>query len=141
MSRSLVAVKAVLAGGLVATLLLAGCSSKPSKPAPPKPKTLEQKLADKGYKLGDKVDRILNWRVDGWGYIDEGNVVFNAGPSRDYLVTVMTPCRGSATASVIAFTSVNSEITKFDKLIVRDSGFSDSCPITELHELKRIKKG
>ncbi|MFT4047957.1 MAG: DUF6491 family protein [Solimonas sp.] len=117
--------------------LLAACASSP--PAQ-KPKTLDDRLADRGYKLGGDVQTIMNWNVDGWAYVDDGHVVFNAGPSRDYLLTVDTTCTGLRSANAIAFTSTVDAITKFDKLIVRNNGFSDQCQIRELHELKRIKK-
>ena len=125
-------------------LSVAACSwgakdAKDGKPAKPA-KTLEEKLADRGYKLGGDTDKILNWNIDGWSYVDDEHVVFNAGPSRDYLVTVEINCTGLRNAETIAFTSTVSAVTKFDKLIVRNTGFTDQCQIRELHELKRIKK-
>ncbi|NGY05174.1 DUF6491 family protein [Solimonas terrae] len=121
-------------------VLIAALSACASKPTAPQPETLDQKLAKQGYKLGDEVDHIQRWNVDGWGRIDDLHVVFNAGPSRDYLVTVLGPCNGIATATTIGFTETAQQVTKFDKLIVRDIGFTDQCPIESLHELKRVKK-
>ena len=120
-------------------VLLAACASAPSS-GKTKVKTLDEKLAAHGYKLDDSVERIVNWNIDGWNYIDESHVVFTAGPSRDYLVTVVPPCSGLSSANTIGFTSTVSTVTRFDKLIVRNTGFTDQCPISELHELKRIKK-
>lgn len=122
---------------LAALLLAAGCAAGPA--APPE-KTLDEKLAEHGYRQDDKVDRILRWNVDGWSRIDDEHVVFSAGPSRDYLVTLQSPCRGLLSATAIGFTSTLEAITPLDKLVVRDSGFTDQCPITELHALKRVKK-
>jgi hypothetical protein len=124
---------------LLAVGVLGACASSPA-PDAKKPKTLDELLADRGYKLGSDTDRIVNWNIDGWNYVDDGHVVFTAGPSRDYLVTVDTPCSGLRQANTIGFTSTINTVTKFDKLVVRNTGFTDQCPIRELHELKRIKK-
>lgn len=115
--------------------LLLGCASAPADKKP----TLEQKLAERGYKLGDSVERIAEHRVDGWNYIDSQHVVFSAGPGRDYLVAVRINCPGLMGADGIAFTSTVSYVTKFDKLVVKDAGFDNQCPIEELRELKKIK--
>ncbi|WP_028008294.1 DUF6491 family protein [Solimonas flava] len=128
--------KAALVAGVAAVLLGACAATPPGQ----KPKTLEQKLDDKGYELGKPVDRIVNWTINGWGYIDDEHVVFSAGVSRDYLVTLLGPCNDLSSATTIGFTAMGSEVTRFDKLITRNMGFSQQCPIRELHELKRLKK-
>jgi hypothetical protein len=127
-------------GGLaLLALSIAGCASQPDGTGA-KPLSLDEKLAEAGYKLGDKVDRIQTWAVNGWQRIDDEHVVFDAGPSRDYLVTVLPPCSGLASAQTIGFTATGSQITTFDKLVVRDIGFTDNCRISALNELKRLKK-
>lgn len=122
--------------GLLASVMLAACASSPSS----QPKSLDDKLAERGYKQGGAVERIVNWNIDGWSYIDDEHVVFSAGPARDYLVTVLVPCNGLSSANTIGFSSTINAVTKFDKLVVRNSGFTDQCQIRELHELKRVKK-
>ncbi|NKF21320.1 DUF6491 family protein [Solimonas marina] len=124
---------------LLLTLAAAGCATQPADGGKPK-KTLDQELAERGFQLGDEVDGIMQWEVDGWNRIDDEHVVFNAGPSRNYMVTVMTPCQGLEYAMRIGFTSTNSQLSKFDKLIVHDNGFTDRCPITKLNKLNKIKK-
>lgn len=116
-------------------LILASCASAPADNKVP---TLDQKLAERGYKSGDKVERIADYRVDGWQYIDNQHVVFTAGPGRDYLVTVRLPCSGLMGADAIGFTSTVSYVTRFDKLVVKDAGFDNQCPIEELREVKKI---
>jgi len=116
---------------------LAACASTP---AGKQAQTLEQKLVDHGYKLGKEVDHVERWNIDGWSRIDDQHVVFNSGPSRDYLVSVGTACSGVASATTIGFTATVDRVTKFDKLVVRDMGFTDQCPIESLHELKRLKQ-
>lgn len=121
-------------------MLAAALAACASKPAVQQPQTLEQKLAAHGYKLGKEIDHVERWNIDGWSRIDDQHVVFNSGPSRDYLVSVATACSGVATATTIGFTAMVDRVTKFDKLIVRDIGFTDQCPIDSLHELKRLKQ-
>lgn len=123
---------------VIALALLAACASRP--PAADKPLTLEQKLEKAGYELGGEVDSIQSWQVDGWNRIDDQHAVFNSGPSRDYLVTLQTPCRGLASAETIGFTATVDQVTHFDKLVVHDIGFTDQCQIDSLHKLKRLKK-
>ena len=116
-------------------LALAACASAPAGKEGP---TLEQKLAERGYKSGDKIERIADYRVDGWQYVDPTHVVFTAGPGRDYLVTVRLPCSGLNAADAIGFTSTVSYVTTLDKLVVKDAGFDNSCLIDELREVQRI---
>lgn len=121
----------------IALALLVACASRP---AADKPLTLDQKLEKAGYKLGGTVDTIQSWNVDGWNRIDDQHVVFNAGPSRDYLVSLMAPCSGLTSAQTIGFTATVDQLTHFDKLVVRDIGFTDQCQIDSLNKLKRLKK-
>src|SRR3546814_4460983 len=71
---------------VAALALLAACASKPTTS---KPLTLDQKLEKSGYELGGEIDKIQSWNVDGWNRIDDQHVAFSAGPSSDYLVTLM----------------------------------------------------
>lgn len=124
-------------GGLAALgLLLSACGSTPTQP----PKSLQDKLTDKGWVLGDKVDEIDNYRVDGWNYLDEEHVIFSAGPSRDYVVSLMSPCQNLRSANAIAFTSTGTRVTTLDKVVVRGTGFTDQCPITALNKITRAPK-
>lgn len=121
---------------VIALALLTACASRPTEQ---KPLTLDQKLEKSGYKLGGEVDKIQRWSVDGWNQIDDQHVAFSAGPSRDYLVTLMAPCSGLASAQTIGFTSTVDQLTPLDKLVVRDMGFTDQCQINALNKLKRLK--
>lgn len=118
-------------------LALGACAATPEAATGP---TLDQKLEKLGYKQGDSVQSIIHYSIDGWNFIDDEHLVFNSGPSRDYLITTLVPCHGLRGADKIAFTTTSMDVTTLDKLIVRDAGFSDQCPIKSIHELKRIKK-
>lgn len=115
---------------------LAACAARPSAEA----QGLEQKLAQQGYRLNGSVARVQNYSIDGWHFVDDTHLVFSAGPSRDFLITTLTPCSSLRGADQIGFTSTGTEVTTFDKIVVRAIGFTDQCPIKSIDELKRVKK-
>lgn len=117
-------------------LMLAACSSTPAQP----PKSLQEKLADKGWVLGEKVDAIDNYRVDGWNEVDDEHLIFSAGPSRDYVLSLMSPCQNLRSANAVAFTSTGTRVTALDKVVVRGTGFTDQCPITAINKISRAPK-
>lgn len=101
-------------------------------------KTLEEKLAKQKYEKGAPVEYINDYELDGWNYIDRNHIVIHTGPSRDYLITVMTPCSDLASAENIAFTTTTHKLTKFDRLMVRGAGgIQQDCPIRAINELKK----
>lgn len=116
-------------------LTLGACASTPNAEKP----SLDQQLAERGYKTGDKVDRIADYRIDGWNSIDRRNLIFNAGANRNYLLKLKFDCPGLTSAETIGFTSTVSFVTPLDKLVVRDAGFDNQCPIEEIRELKKTK--
>ena len=101
---------------------------------------LQQKLTRLGYQSGESVDRIENYRVDGWNYLDDRHIMISAGPSRRFLIELMTNCQNLSTTERIAFTTTVQRLTRFDSLIVRGpGGITQNCPIRDMHELTPIK--
>lgn len=102
--------------------------------------TLPAKLAKLGYEQVGGVDKIQNYRVDGWNYIDNKHIMIYAGPSQRFLITTTIECPDLASAERIGFSSTATYITKFDKLVVRGtSGIVQNCPIMEMKTLQKIK--
>ena len=104
---------------------------------------LQEKLTRFGYAPGPVVDKVENYRVDGWNYLDDTHIMIYAGPSRRYMIELMSTCYDLSTVEHIAFTSTVHELTKFDKLIVRGpgaGGMRQDCPIKEIRELTPLKK-
>lgn len=120
----------VLALFLSALLVLVACANSP--------RTTEQILSDRGFQLGETVDRIKDYRISGWNYVDERHVIFNAGPSRNYLITLKIDCRDLSGAEYIGFTSTTSDVTKFDKLVVGTAIGPRNCPIDTLTKLEKV---
>jgi hypothetical protein len=120
---------------IVATSLLTACATTSSEP-----QSLEAQLAEKGYTIGPSVDRIQQFRVNGWNYLDREHVIVTVDASRRYLVSLRISCHGLTSAEVIAFTNTVSYLTTFDQLLVRDNGrMLERCPIKSMNELIREK--
>jgi len=123
---------------LIMTMGLMACASAGSLIQKP---TLEQKLADRNYQLGEPVDRIMQYTVDSWSYLDREHVIMQTAPSTYYLVSLRRPCYGLTSAETIGFTTTTSHLTPFDKLVVRSSGrMIEQCYISALHKLAKIPK-
>lgn len=101
---------------------------------------LAEKLARKHYEIMEPVDHIQNYRIDGWNYVDDYNVVFNAGPSEYYLVTFNQRCLNLSSVEAIAFSTTLGRVTRFDKVLVHDRGglTPESCFIKDIRRLRKV---
>ena len=90
-----------------------------------------------GYRLGEPIERIYEYRVNGWNYLDRRHVILRSGVSDRYLITLQNDCRGLMSNEIIAYTTTVNQLTVFDKLLVRD-GMSvlEQCWIRSLHKLQ-----
>jgi hypothetical protein len=92
-----------------------------------------------GYEQGETIDRVENYRVDGWNYLDDKHIMIYAGPSKRFLITTMVNCPDLSSVEHIGFTSTVNTLTKFDKLIVRGAGgIVLNCAITEIKTLQKV---
>ncbi len=113
----------------------------PALAAVDKEALLQQKIAKFGYSQGDAVDTIQNYKVDGWNYLDDRHIMLYTGPSERYLIGLMIDCYNLSTAETIGFTSTVSQLTKFDKLVVKGGHMPhQDCPITDIHKLNKVDK-
>ena len=116
------------------TPLSATCASSPDWGL-----TLEERLAKRSYKIGAPVERIQNYKLDGWNHVDREHLIIISDPSRYYLVSLNNSCYNLVTAEDIAITSTAGQLTRFDHLLVRDnSNFLQRCYISSLHELHKL---
>ena len=97
---------------------------------------LQQRLDRLGFQPGEVVDRVPNFRVNGWNYLDDSHVMIHGGPSRRFLIELRSRCQGLSTSQSIGFSATASQLTRFDNLVVRGpGGRPQSCPIGEIREL------
>lgn len=126
--------RTLLVSGLVLTLsTCAGTSPKTEK-------SVDEILTEKNLKIVEEVDKLINFNIHGWEYVNIRNVVLIDGPSKKYLVELNGPCRNLDYAQAIAFTSFGRVVSKNEKLIVRDGpGHAESCFMKAFYRLEKIK--
>ncbi|MGI1678831.1 MAG: DUF6491 family protein [Cellvibrionaceae bacterium] len=100
----------------------------------------EDKLATTLEKMelttGEPKDRILNYNVRSWKYVDSRHIILEARRKEFYLINFRTPCTGLSGALDIGFTSFGSSLSKFEKIIVREPhGMDQDCSIKDIIEL------
>jgi len=114
--------------------ITSACASRPPETS------LQEKLAERGYTLGQPVRRVINFEVSGWNSVDYKHVIMNFGASRYYLLTLRTSCDGLLSATLINFTTTAGSLTDSDKVLVRnDSHHLSQCYIKTIHELKKTR--
>jgi len=120
---------------LACTVTLLACTATPGRQP-----TIEQELTRRNFQVGERVERIQQWRIDGWSYLDRQHVIMQTAPSTYYLVSLKNACYGLSTVENIAFTTTSSQLTRFDKLLVRRGrGSIEHCYIESLNRLHKAK--
>jgi len=113
--------------------LLAACATSADKP------TVDQLLQEKGLVRGPSVDRISQYRINGWQALNEQNLILNAGVNDQYLITLRTFCFNLDHAFSIGVTSRMSSVEKFDQIFVQESGGGrEYCNIDEIYKLSPL---
>jgi hypothetical protein len=117
------------------TVAAAACAVAPKEPV-----SVDERLAGRGYRVAERVDRITNFRLNGWTYLDERHVILAAGVRDRYLVTLKSTCYDLGHAMDIAYTTTVGSLTDTDRLIVEGGGaFNNECLIHRLHRLERVE--
>jgi len=119
---------------IVLLAITAACANRPPETS------LEEKLAQLGYTLGEPVKRVINFQLSGWNSVDHKHVIMNFGASRYYLLSLRTSCDGLRSATLINFTTTAGNLTTTDKILVRnDSHHLSQCYISTIHELEKTR--
>lgn len=119
---------AVMAASLV------GCTGAADPGTP-----IEEQLARRNLQLGGVARDIQNSRIDGWNSLDDRNLIVQAGPNTQYLVTLLTYCQGLRGSETVGFSTTGTRVTAFDTLVVRGAGdIIERCPIDSIHELEPL---
>ena len=118
----------------IITVALAACVT----PAPEsEPATLDEQLANLGYRPGEEIDRLSQYRISSWTYIDRQHFLFSSGPSHAYLVSLKTPCSELSSVENLAFRTRTESLTPFDQIIVSTSAAPRYCAIENIQKLYR----
>jgi len=115
---------------------LAACAARTGEPT-----SLADKLATRNYLLGEEVDGIRNYRINGWSHLDDYNVIINAGVRDEYLVALRNRCPELRSATHLAFSTTTGSLTEFDKLMVTEpGGMVMHCYISGIYKLAKTQK-
>lgn len=122
---------------LFSCLALLACASQPQ--SADTDEKIASTLEDMQLQKTEKIERIRDYRVDSWRYIDNSNLIIKAGLRDNYLVSLRVPCINLNGAFSIGFTSTTGSLDKFEDIIVRDSfGRAERCPIADIVKLEPI---
>ncbi|KTT52909.1 hypothetical protein SB11R_00795 [Pseudomonas oryzihabitans] len=120
---------------LAAAVLLAGCAARPFGPA-----TLDDRLAELGYRQGAPVDTILGFDLSGWSYLDSRHLALGTGLGRAYLVDFAVPCGNLAAGNRLGYRSRAAGLRPGDFLVSTDvRGSRLNCPIGGLYRLDPLR--
>ena len=120
---------------IIVVSIMTACAGHPPETS------LEEKLAQRGYTLGQQVRSVFNFQLNGWSSVDREHVIMNFGASRYYLLSLRTSCDGLLSAALINFSTTAGSLTDKDKLLVRnDSHHLSQCYISTIHELEKIRQ-
>ena len=112
---------------------LVACATNADKPS------VEQILQEKGFVKGESVDRVYQFRINGWQALDEQNLILEAGVNDHYLITLRSFCLNLEQAFSIGVSSRMSSVEKSDQIIVQQvGGGRESCNIDEIYKLDSL---
>lgn len=126
--------RSMLVAGL--SLVLAACQGPGAAGDREGAASLEQALERLQVTLGEEVENVPNFRLNGWARIDTTHLMVTAGLHDHYLLTLLQPCFGLDYAFRIAIESRSFMLTRFDDVMV--SGMHDGlerCRIERIHRL------
>ncbi|WP_317930175.1 DUF6491 family protein [Halioxenophilus sp. WMMB6] len=124
-------------------LLLAGCAATDSASTNQAPTAMEVAI-ERGYLLGEEVDKIHNYEISGWQYLAADGLLLPASPSKTYLVLLKDRCSElSSTETIGLTTTVSSVLSRFDAVIVHPhpGGIERRCYIDTIYLVEKPKKG
>lgn len=129
--------KGVFAGLLVITLAACSGAGEPKESG----QSVDEILAGKNLRITEEVDKLVNFNIRTWQYVNRQNVILEDGPRTKYLVELNSKCPNLEFAQLIAFTSYGRMVHKSDYIIVTDApGHVERCMIRRFYDLEEIPK-
>lgn len=116
--------------GLWISLLLTACVSDYQAPS------LEERLFEMGYELGEGNNRIPRYKINGWSVVDDSNLIITSGVNDRYLIRLNFPCINLRSAFFIGFTTPTGRLDRFESVVVRGPGRDrERCGIDDIVRL------
>lgn len=118
-------------------LSLAACSSLGSRPT-----TLAEHLEHQGYRqTSTTVDAIPAYTISALIALDAEHVELYATGDQRYLLELANICPSLSISSELGYTRTAGSLTKYDKIILKDSpGLQSVCQIKTIYKLESVKK-
>ncbi|WP_317930099.1 DUF6491 family protein [Halioxenophilus sp. WMMB6] len=120
-------------------LLSQGCATT----SQPDPSDAIAAIIDRGYLLGEEVNKIRQYEIDGWQYLSDEAIILPARPRQQYLITFKNSCPGLSFTPVIGFTNTGlSVLSNYDAVIIpeRHNRLHEKCFIDHIYTITRADK-
>lgn len=116
--------------GLWISLLLTACVSDYQA------LSLEERLFEMGYELGEGNNRIPRYKINGWSVVDDSNLIIISGVNDRYLISLNFPCFNLRSAFLIGITTPTGRLDRFESIVVRGPGRNrERCNIDDIVRL------
>ena len=124
---------------IITVLALTACSQNPTSPQADSEATVAEKLADMKLEKSSTMERIPNFQIDSWKYIDHYHIIIETHPKESYLIAFQTYCDGISNTLKIGYTSKTGSLDRFEKIIVEQPlGRMEECYIQDIVKLKSL---
>ena len=102
-------------------------------------KGLDERLADYGFRPGENIDQIQSYRISDWTYLDNRHFMVSNCISEHYLISLKNRCDQLRSTEALVFKTRTNTLTKFDEIIVPETGVSKRCSIESISKLDRAE--
>lgn len=124
---------------LLLIITVSACTTTDKKDA----LTPQQLAQQKGYELGEPVEKIMNYRLNGWNYVNTQALIISSTGNQRYLVTLRHRCQDLMNTEVIGSTSTGNALqANFDAFVVSTNGsrrgVEQRCYIDSIYKLSRM---
>ena len=123
---------------LASFLLLNGCAQTPSNDKADSEAKLQEVLSDMELEPSGAIERIPNFQIDNWKYLDHYHVIIETRREQ-YLIAFQTYCSGINNTLKIGYTSRTGSLTKFEKILVEQPlSQPEECYIEDIVKLNSL---
>lgn len=124
---------------VIAQLTLSGCTQNPVSQQANAEAAINETLADMKLERSSTVQRIPDFQIDNWKYVDHYHIIIETRPKERYLIAFQMYCDGISNRFKIGYTSKTGALDRFEKIIVEQPlGRMEECYIQDIVKLKNI---